>query len=105
MIEGLPAWAPNLSATGALVLIALFAVTGRLLWHKTVDRWLDDLRDQRDRALKAAEEARQINRLQAEAFHQLSESVDRLADGQDVVATFVRTSLPAPRSDSGLPPV
>jgi hypothetical protein len=98
VLEGLPPWAGNLTAGAALMVVALLAVTGKLLWHKWVERQLDELKKQRDDAMAVTREALEINRIHAEAYRELSQTVDTIADGQAVTLKLIQA---LPRPDGG----
>lgn len=98
MIEGVPPWVGGITPTAALMLIAILAVTGKIQWHTWVERVVRDLTKQRDDALVALREALEINRIHAEAYRELSQTVDTIADGQTVTLKLIQA---LPRPDGG----
>lgn len=98
MIEGIPQWAGDVTAAGALMLIALLAVTGRLLWHKWVERQIAAIERQRDDAMASLRDALEVNRIHAEAYRELSQTVDTIAEGQTVTLKLIQA---LPRPDGG----
>ena len=96
-MDGIPVWASDLSAGALVTIIVLLVLTGRLIWHKVVEKMIDAVNRQLEEATEAGREQREINRHLVETNQTLSKAVERQAEAQDVILALVRAGLPAPK--------
>lgn len=82
--------AGNLGAGALVAIVVLLVLTDRLRPAKRADRELAVITKERDDAVAALRESHEITRHLAESVRSLSDSAERLADGQDVTVNLIR---------------
>ena len=78
MIEGIPLDAGQVGAGGLLVVVIVLILTGRLVWHKILDRLVADKTAENERLWVALTAQQEINRHYAESARDTVESLETI---------------------------
>lgn len=112
MLEGIAVGWLDLGAGSIVVLVILLILTDKLWTERrakaaiaaaldNANQVLGIVTKQRDDVMEALRESHEVARINAESVRDLTDSVEKLSDGQEVAVNLIRAALPAPvRSES-----